>query len=48
MSNMQSIIESAWDDRANLNAKSASTEVRQAVSYVLAELDAGRLRVADK
>jgi hypothetical protein len=34
----------AWDNRATLDAKNA--ELREAVEHVIAELDAGRLRVA--
>ncbi len=48
MTNYQNIIEGAWDDRAQLNPKNASAEIRQAVDYVISELDAGRLRVAEK
>jgi 2,3,4,5-tetrahydropyridine-2,6-dicarboxylate N-succinyltransferase len=48
MNNLQSIIESAWDNRANINAKSANPELRDAVEHVIAELDAGTMRVADK
>jgi 2,3,4,5-tetrahydropyridine-2-carboxylate N-succinyltransferase len=48
MSQIQTIIEKAWDDRAQLSAASAPAEIRDAVSHVLAELNAGRLRVAEK
>lgn len=40
---MQHIIEAAWQDRAMLH----SEEVRQAVQEVIAQLDAGLLRVAE-
>jgi 2,3,4,5-tetrahydropyridine-2-carboxylate N-succinyltransferase len=45
---LQQIIEQAWEDRANISSKSAPAEVRDAVSHVFAELDAGTLRVAQK
>ncbi len=48
MTNFQQIIEGAWEDRAQLNPKNTSNEIRHAVEHVLAELDAGRLRVAEK
>ena len=45
---LQSIIDAAWEDRANISAKTAPKEVAQAVEHVIAELDAGRLRVATR
>ena len=45
---LRTVIDSAWDARAELSPAAAPTEVRQAVSHVLGELDAGRLRVAQK
>ena len=45
---LQSAIESAFERRAELTAASASRDVKDAVARVLAELDAGRLRVAEK
>ncbi len=42
------IIDAAWDQRAELSPGTASGRVRDAVGHVLAELDAGRLRVAEK
>jgi 2,3,4,5-tetrahydropyridine-2,6-dicarboxylate N-succinyltransferase len=42
------VIESAWEDRASLNPKTALAEVRQAVGSVIEDLDQGRLRVASK
>lgn len=44
---LQTTIEAAWENRANLNAQS-SPEVRDAVDHVIAELDAGRIRVAER
>jgi 2,3,4,5-tetrahydropyridine-2-carboxylate N-succinyltransferase len=45
---LQSIIETAWDNRANISSSSASKEVVDAVEHAIAELDAGRLRVATR
>lgn len=46
MSQLQNIIESAFEDRANINPANASREVKEAVSSVIADLDSGKLRVA--
>ena len=46
--NLQSTIETAWDNRASLSASTAPAEVRDAVEHVIAELDSGRLRVATR
>ena len=48
MSALQATIDRAWEDRASLAPSSAPTDVRDAVAHVIAELDAGRLRVAEK
>jgi 2,3,4,5-tetrahydropyridine-2-carboxylate N-succinyltransferase len=48
MQNLQSTIESAWEQRAELTPQSASSEVREAVGTAISELDCGRLRVAEK
>jgi 2,3,4,5-tetrahydropyridine-2,6-dicarboxylate N-succinyltransferase len=45
---LQSVIDAAWERRAELNATSAPADVKQAVERVLDDLDAGRLRVAEK
>ncbi len=42
------IIETAWDNRANITMASASAELRDAVNHTIAALDAGTLRVAEK
>lgn len=47
-SSLQTTIDTAWDDRASLSPASAPAEVRDAVAHVIGELDAGRLRVAEK
>ncbi len=44
----QSIIEAAFEDRANINPANASTEIKSTVASVLADLDAGKLRVASR
>jgi 2,3,4,5-tetrahydropyridine-2-carboxylate N-succinyltransferase len=48
MDNARTIIEQAWENRAQLNPASAPANVRAAIEHVLAGLDAGRLRVAEK
>lgn len=45
---LQTILDAAWEDRANISAKSAPKEVIDAVEHVLAQLDAGQLRVATR
>ena len=45
---LRDTIDSAWDARAELSPAAAPADVREAVAHVLAELDAGRLRVAQK
>ena len=47
MSQLQATIEQAWEDRASLNTSNTGA-VREAVDHVLGELDAGRLRVAER
>ena len=46
--NLQSTIESAWDNRANLSPSSAPKDVLEAVEHVIAELNNGKLRVATR
>ena len=48
MESLQSTIDAAWDAREALSPSSASPRVGEAVSRVLDDLDAGRLRVAEK
>jgi 2,3,4,5-tetrahydropyridine-2-carboxylate N-succinyltransferase len=45
---LEKIINDAWENRANINNASATPELRQAVEHVIAELDAGRLRVSTR
>jgi 2,3,4,5-tetrahydropyridine-2-carboxylate N-succinyltransferase len=44
----KSIIEAAFEDRANINPANASAEIKLNVDSVLADLDAGTLRVASR
>jgi len=46
MSSLQTIIDAAWDDRANLGLETKG-EIRDAVDSALAMLDAGTARVAE-
>ena len=45
---LQTTIDAAWDDRANLSATSAPKEVMDAVDQVINELNTGKLRVATR
>ena len=45
---LQSLIDAAWENRANLSPKSAPTDVTQAVDEVIAGLNSGALRVATR
>ncbi|RRD57101.1 2,3,4,5-tetrahydropyridine-2,6-dicarboxylate N-succinyltransferase [Comamonadaceae bacterium OH2545_COT-014] len=45
---LQTIIDTAWENRADISPAKASAEVREAVEHVLADLNAGRLRVATR
>ena len=45
---LQSLIESAFERRADLSPASAPADVKEAVAQTLAALDAGRIRVAEK
>ena len=45
---LQSIIDNAWETRAQLSPAAAPKEVAEAVDHVIAELNAGRLRVATR
>jgi len=48
MSALQQVIEQAFENRQELSPTSAPTDVRSAVAEVLAGLDSGSLRVAEK
>jgi 2,3,4,5-tetrahydropyridine-2-carboxylate N-succinyltransferase len=45
---LQTILDAAWEDRANISASSASKEVRDAVEHVISQLNNGSLRVATR
>jgi len=44
----QSIIEQAWENRANLSIQDVSDDIRKAVNAVLEGLNTGHIRVAEK
>jgi 2,3,4,5-tetrahydropyridine-2-carboxylate N-succinyltransferase len=48
MENLQNIIEQAFERRAEFSPANAPGDVKDAVAYVLDQLDAGKLRVAEK
>ena len=48
MTDLQHTIDTAWESRADLTPRTATAAVRDAVAQVIAELDAGRIRVAEK
>ena len=48
MEKLQGLIEQAFEQRADLTPKTAPADVKEAVREVLARLDEGRLRVAEK
>ena len=45
---LQSIIDAAWEDRASISTTSAPQQTLDAVEHVIAELNAGRIRVATR
>jgi 2,3,4,5-tetrahydropyridine-2-carboxylate N-succinyltransferase len=45
---LQTIIDNAWENRAQLSPAAAPKEVVEAVDHVIAELNSGRLRVATR
>ena len=46
--NLEQTIEDAWNNRTNLTALSSSAEIRNAINEVVARLDQGTLRIAEK
>jgi len=48
MHQLQNIIDEAWEDRANLKPGTAPARVGEAVDTIIADLDQGKLRVAEK
>ena len=45
---LQTIVDAAWEDRANLSAASAPQSVRDAVEHTITQLNNGSLRVASR
>src|SRR5215813_12989757 len=45
---LETIINDSWENRTTINTAAATPELRQAGEHVIAELDAGRLRVATR
>ncbi|HUR87708.1 MAG TPA: 2,3,4,5-tetrahydropyridine-2,6-dicarboxylate N-succinyltransferase [Ramlibacter sp.] len=45
---LQTLIDTAWENRTQLSAASAPREVTEAVEHVISELNKGRLRVATR
>ena len=45
---LQTIIEAAWEDRANLSVKAAPRDIVDAVEQVISHLNSGQLRVATR
>jgi len=48
MQDLQHTIDAAWERRGELSSTSSDPTIRDAVATVISELDAGRLRVAEK
>ncbi len=48
MDQLENVIEEAFENRASINPTTASAGVREAVDQVIARLDSGELRVAEK
>jgi 2,3,4,5-tetrahydropyridine-2-carboxylate N-succinyltransferase len=48
MNKTREVIDQAWENRANLNPGNAPRALREAVEEVIAAMDAGKLRVAEK
>ena len=48
MNSEESIIEAAWENRANINPQTADAEIKLAVDTAIDKLDRGQLRVAEK
>ena len=45
---LEALINQAWEDRATLSPSAAPADVREAVEQVIADLNKGRVRVAEK
>jgi 2,3,4,5-tetrahydropyridine-2-carboxylate N-succinyltransferase len=45
---LQTLLDAAWEDRANLSAQSAPKALTDAIEHVIVQLDTGHLRVATR
>ena len=48
MHELEQLIDSAWEDRANLKPGTAPARIGEAVKHIIGDLDRGALRVAEK
>jgi 2,3,4,5-tetrahydropyridine-2-carboxylate N-succinyltransferase len=48
MSDLKSIIESAWDNRDNITPDTVASDIKDAILDALSQLDSGKARVAEK
>jgi 2,3,4,5-tetrahydropyridine-2-carboxylate N-succinyltransferase len=48
MHELEQLIDTAWEDRANLKPGTAPAKIGDAVNHIIGELDSGKLRVAEK
>ena len=48
MSQLENFIDQSWENRAEINPGNVSAELRDAIEQTIADLDAGRIRVAEK
>lgn len=48
MQALQSIIDNAFEQRAEITPDNVEPQVRDAINNVIAQLDSGKLRVAEK
>ena len=45
---LQTLIDNAWENRANISATAAPAEVKEAVEHVISQMNKGQLRVATR
>jgi 2,3,4,5-tetrahydropyridine-2-carboxylate N-succinyltransferase len=48
MTTLATVIDQAWEQRASLTPANAPADIKEAVEHAIADLNAGRLRVAEK
>ena len=46
MSDLQTVVEQAFENRAEINPRNVDTHVKEAVVDVISQLDSGKIRVA--